>query len=204
MLLNELKIRQLVCIWDPAIDAEASDLVEYLKTRDTKHLVYLAGAKPEVYHLRPITSEMFTWVNAPEKPEEKFARAFYASVVKITGYYNEENDNQQQDEWSPSAVQNAGGALERVIDLFTGKGEKNKFAPGTLCEIGEPAYRQAFFPKRIAVSYQLSPMSLQIWQTLAVQRAEQALSLEKAGKSESMPQGETSAPVETQSASVSE
>lgn len=184
MQLHEQKTRQLVCIWDPAIDTEASDLSEYIRTRDAKHLQYVAGTKPEIYHCRAITHDMFSWVNAPEKPEDKFARAFYASVVKVSNFVDAQHN--QRDEWAPAAVQNAGAKLDRTVDLFS-KDEKAKFDPGTYCEIGEVMYRLAFFPKRIAVSFQLSPMSLQIWQMAAVQRAEQAASTPATGTNEPTP-----------------
>lgn len=185
MQLSEQQTTKVVCIWDPAIDAETSDYAEYIRTRELKHLQFRAGTAPEIYHLRPITPAMFAWVNAPELEYDKHARAFYAAVFEVSGFVNAEM--LQQDKWAPALVQNAGTKLDTHVDLFK-KDERELFSPATVNEIGEVAYRRAFFPKRMPVSYRLSPLSLQTWQMVAsLPSAEPAANSQTAGPSEPPP-----------------
>ena len=185
-MLNTQKTRQAVCVWDPAIDTEATDIVAYVQKRDITKVVYRLGTKPELYSLRPLTHDVCAYVcSAPEGPERQ-ARAFFACVVKVDNLliFNEEGVKVGDHAvWAPDSVKEKPERLANTFDLFT-KEEKAIFSPATVYEIGEVAWRFSFFPRGIAPLFALPPTSVQIWTAAFSLPAAPVESIQETGTSE--------------------
>jgi hypothetical protein len=68
---------------DPAIDVAASNLDEYLRTRDPKHLRFKPGMQPTKYVLRPI-SAMYVMDKLENMPRgSKLAMAFSVACHEV-------------------------------------------------------------------------------------------------------------------------
>lgn len=177
--------REVVAIWDPAIDFEQTDMGEYIKTRDVSKLKFIAGAKPEVYVVRPITNDIGAFIDAAPNENEKYTRAFHACVVQVKNFTDEQG--RQFESWQPDKVKNAGKSIETIADLFT-KEERALFPRATAYEIGAVAWAHSFFPKKIAPTFQLLPTSLEILKAIPPSPAAQATNTAETGPSESKPQ----------------
>lgn len=70
---------------DPAINKSKSQIDEYVKTYDRKHLVFNDGSKPVVFELQPIPIEyQFSVLESPTfHPQFKAYQAFKIACVKV-------------------------------------------------------------------------------------------------------------------------
>lgn len=171
-MLHTQKNKQAICIWDPAIDPKATNLANYVQRRDLTKVVYRAGTKPEVYHLRPLNHEVCAWVCAAPDGPERQNRAFFACVVQVDGLKIVSEDGvliKEHESWAPDATRDKPERLLNMFDLFS-KEERKIFSPATVYEIGEVAWRYSFFPKEIAPLFALPLTSEQIWLAAASSR----------------------------------
>lgn len=177
--------REVICVWDPAIDFEQTDLSEYIRTRDVTKLKLVPGAKAEVYVVRPVSNEIGSWIDAAPTELEKYARAFHACVVRVKNFVDESGN--QYDAWQPDRVKNSGKAIDSVTDLYT-KAERALFPRATTYEIGAVAWAISFFPKKIAPTFPLLHTSLEILRAIPPRLAEQVSNTAETGQTESTPQ----------------
>lgn len=162
-MFNSSSLRQAVCVWDPAIDVEASQLAEYIRSRDLKHLAFKGGAKAEIYHLRPITNEIGIWIDSATSDQERYARAFYACVVKVDNLVTQDSAaGVVHDEWRPTRATDSDHKISKASDLFTAQ-DKEIFPRATIYEIGSVAWGFSFFPQRTGASFALLPTSHATW-----------------------------------------
>lgn len=186
---------EAVCLWDPAIDLnpadedEAERLLEYGRTRDMSKLPFKAGAKAEVYVLRPVSNDVGAWIDSAANEADKFHRAFVASVVRVKNYTDPSGG--QIDEWQPDKVRLAGKSIDGIADLFS-RQERERFPRATIQEIGAVAWAYSFFPKAMRVTYRLLPTSLRILDMRIASIVAQAMITEAIGQNESK-QSEASA-----------
>lgn len=171
MQLQELKPREAVCLWDPAIANAFEEVVEYARTRDLTKLKWRDGTKPEVYSLRPMNNAISVFVNSAASDVEKYSRAFFACVVEVSNFVDA--DGVARERWRPESVMLHLERIGKVNDLFAAA-EKELFPFGTIMEIGQCAWAFSFFPKQIGLSLPLLPTSLQIWTAVSARSAEQA------------------------------
>jgi hypothetical protein len=97
--------------FDPAIDQEASDMKQYLLTRDTSFLKFKPGMTPTKFYLRNIPRGIVTKGIIPQENEEvKFMFAFQYGVQRIDNlketFLNEgvEINNNGLTAWEPSKI----------------------------------------------------------------------------------------------------
>lgn len=131
-----------------------SDRNAFLADRDVKHLVYLPGAEPVWFDLRPITRQQWReWVSAADTVKEQFRRAFESACVKVSGLRDRTGARLQDI------------TLERngSLDLVTSKSLDQLWATGItdadMIEIGAVAHARADVPFGGDVSYLLPPSS---------------------------------------------
>lgn len=192
MQLQELKPREAVCLWDPAIANSIEEILEYSRTRAFDKLKWRDGTKPEVYSLRPMNSSIEIFVNSAANDVEKFARAFFACVVDVSNFVDSEGIAREK--WRPESVMLHIERVGKMTDLFSAA-EKELFPFGTILEIGQCAWAFSFFPKQIGLSLPLLPTSLQIWTAVSARSAEPAESTAEISASDAKP-------VEPQTAAV--
>jgi len=177
--------REVVATWDPAIEFEEASYAKYLDTRDVSLLQFKAGAKPEVYVLRPVSNEIGYTIDSAPTVEEKYARAFFASVIQVKNFVDKHD--RQFDSWQPEKVKNAGKAIDSITNLFT-KEERELFRRPTIYEIGAVAWAHSFFQMKTVPIFPLLPTSLEILKAIPSSRAAQATNTAETGPSESTPQ----------------
>ena len=177
--------KQAVCIWDPAIDHANTKIAEYANRRDMSKIAFLPGSKPEIYHLRPITHTIGSWIDSAPNEQEKFVRSFFACVIRVTNFVG--HDGMVHDIWQPDRMRLDGQrSVETVSDLYT-PAEKDLFPRATLYEIGSVAWGFSFFPKRIEPFFPLPPTSKEIWTAEFMRRAELESNTPTTGPIESQP-----------------
>ncbi|MBK8173190.1 MAG: hypothetical protein IPK60_23045 [Sandaracinaceae bacterium] len=184
-MLNTQKNKQAICSFDPAIDPELTDVGAYAVERDLSKVVYRAGAKPEVYSLRPLRHDVCAWVCSADSDVVRWDRAFFACVVQIDSLkmFDVNGVVTEVPQWIPDSVSNRPDKIAGMFDLFKSD-EKALFPPATIYEIGEVAYRNAFFPRGIAPTFVLPRTSVQILEAGFYHRAAQAKSTPTDGTSE--------------------
>ncbi len=138
---------------DPAIDRAATGrkgLVAFGETRDMKHLVFLPGAKPVVYHLKEIShSRMTRWVMSSESEPEQCSRAFQAAVIRIDDLAAADGIKLGPG-WVPPMIGD--------LDPLMADEAMERFPLFAILEIGGVAYRRSFFGPSTTLTYALPPM----------------------------------------------
>lgn len=165
--MRHLETFPLVRMFDPALEgADPADVMRYARTRDPDDIPSTQAA-PVVFHCRRLSrSQVFGFVEPAPNESLKFARAFAAGVVRVTGgAFGEEPG------WSPADARRADylAMQDDEIDTAGGVG----FAPAEIMEIGAVIYQRSVSPKGCEQRYRPLPSSLAVWEGLALRTAEQ-------------------------------
>lgn len=164
--LGELPV---VCVFDEAIDVDrigVTALLAYGESRDWNAVApfFVAGKMPKVFHLRAIsTSAFLSYVATAASAEDRAARAFAASVVRVDNMLTD--DGVVVSNWRPSSrAENAVLTTEEI----------NAFAPAEVIEIGRVAYARSFLVRTTQPTYELPLSSLEILKLQTSHRAVQS------------------------------
>ena len=74
---------QVIRVYDPAIDRDASDLSQFALERDPSHLVYTEGAQPVVFHCRRLTLNERRDARNKATDCDRYEAAFVRGLVKV-------------------------------------------------------------------------------------------------------------------------
>lgn len=151
-------------IFDPAFEqADPAKVMRYARTRAPEDMPEVQGT-PVVFHCRRLTrSQVFGFVEPAPNESLKFARAFAAGVVRVTG-----GDFGPDPGWSPTDV-----GKRDYLAMQDDEVDSAGFAPAEIVEIGAVIYQRSMAPKGFAQRYRPLPSSLAVWEGLALRTAEQ-------------------------------
>lgn len=145
----------VVRIHDPALAAASlAEIKKYAESRDPADLpdVPAGFPQPVVFHCRRLTrSQMLDHVEVIDGEERKWARAFTAGVVRITG-------GRFGDGWEPE-----GPKSKQRLPITDEELDQAQLAPADLKEIGQVIYARSDVPFDCAPRYRLLPSSLDAW-----------------------------------------
>ncbi len=81
---------KVVRLYDPAIDIEGCNINDYVTSRDVSTLRYLEGARPAVYHCRPLTRAEIREVRNKASDADRYEAAFVRGLIKVEQLYRED------------------------------------------------------------------------------------------------------------------
>lgn len=146
---------EVVRVHDPALaGCELEDVKRYAESREMRDLPKLPpGAPgPVVFHCRRLTrSEMLDYVDVITGEERRWARAFGAGVVRVTG-------GRFEGGWEPR-----GASAKPRAAMTDDEMEHAQFSTADLREIGHVIYTRSDCPFDCAPRYRLLPSSLDVW-----------------------------------------
>ncbi len=172
----------VVCPFDEAIDPRESNLNLYVRTRDMKHLKFLPGELPVIFHtIRLPTSVVMRAIERAGTEAEKHTLAFCYGVVKVENFRTE--DRPDPHTWSPGrTIDTSFGKLTAIDDE-----ELELFAPSEVADIGSVCHQRAFLARRRQPTFVPPDSSAQ---ALALTTASRRL----VAASETLPQNSDEAP----------
>lgn len=165
---------QVVPVYDGAIDLGTSDLSEYLRTRETKHLRYRDGETPVVFHCRVLTLTERRAARSCATDADRYEHAFRSCVQRV--------DHLQWADGSRRAWIRASddGAKQRPIDDAS---LEQHFAESDVQEVGSVIWVRSFFSRTAQPYYPLLPTSQHGLQGTIAHRAAQIVATSSSAKS---------------------
>lgn len=144
------KLREVVRIYDSAIDVLNSETLEYARTRDVSLLKFLPGKEPTRFKYRRLSrDQVLKYVDTAATENEKFVRAFACGVSRVDNY-------REGQSWEPAQVPGKSWTLCSDRDL-------DAFGLSDLIEIGAVIYQESTGPLDSAPTYQLPQVSVRVW-----------------------------------------
>lgn len=145
---------QLVCTFDEAIDFDkisSDEMVEYIKDRDIKKLVFRPGEKPLIFHSAAIPNELFhRLVMRQDSDSDRGRMCFRLGVHRVS--------KPNGDTWQPNGeTKTRGGTHTLMTD-----DEADEWSAAEVQEIGTALYWHSFLPLRIEGVLRAPPSSLGI------------------------------------------
>ena len=157
--MRQEKIKAVVT-FDPAIDTErmsVDQMLQYTKTRDFKLISpFLKPNEATIYNIREIPRSLFTQVLQYADEGPRVREAFRLGVESVDNLYQE--DGVRLPSFKGQGKESTRDGNITVIS----EEELDRFAPAEVQEIGLVAFWHSFLPRRIAASYLLPRLSLDI------------------------------------------
>lgn len=152
-MLESTRPFDVVCIYDPAIDSELSEVLEYGRERDISKLKFRDGMKPVKFTVERMNRRvMLRYICAAETDNERYLRAFACGVSRVTGLPD-------APDWrAENFVEGVAGRFRLITDE-----ELERFEVADILEIGAVAYWRSFLRQGSAVTYPLLQSSARVY-----------------------------------------
>lgn len=130
---------RVVSIYDPAIDLESTNLVEYVRTRDVGALKFYDGARPTVFHARVMTLSERRAARSCATDADRYEHAFKTCLQRVDDLVYENTGERRS--WVRAGDD---GAKQRPIDDAS---LEQHFAESDIQEIGSVIWARSFFSR---------------------------------------------------------
>ena len=139
-----------VSVLDPGLDTERMPLgtmIAYFNARDIATVEpYMPAGKCVVFHCREVPHSLWSLIENAGTDEARNRVAFMCGVTRVDGLV--QDDGVVLPSWSPMGKSGD-------VAVMTEAEINGRFSPSEWQEIGAVIYKASFFPRRMALTYQL-------------------------------------------------